>query len=315
MKILVTGGTGMVGKNLQKFFNDNKLEGTFVGRGSKGQFDLLDVYKTNNLFSYFKPDVVIHAAATVGGIGFNKNNPGIICKDNLQMGINVLDACVKFNVKNLYITSTCCSYPKFCPVPFKEDDMFDFGGKEELSNRPYGFAKKSIIVLSQAYKEQYGLKSTSFILANLYGPHDHFHDLKNSHVVPALIEKFVNAKEQNLNEVYCWGEGSATRDLFYCEDLAEILTNVIQAEFNYDEPINLGTGNEISIKDLAYLLKELTEFNGDIVFTGEVSDGQPRRCLNVSRAKELLNWEAKTELKEGLIKTINWFQENKENIK
>ncbi len=310
-KILILGGTGMVGKNLQDVFKKNNLSGYFIGRGTNNEYNLLDYKKTNSIFKIYNPETVVFLSAKVGGIGFNRKNPATLIHDNLQMGINVLNACVEFNIKNLYITSTCCSYPKNCPVPFKENDMFDFGGKEESSNRPYGFAKKTIIVMSQSYRETYGLNTTCFILANLYGKYDHFNDLENSHVVPALIEKFIKAKEDNLPEVKCWGQGIATRDLFECEDLAEILSTAIKNKFDYSEPINLGTGKEISIRDLAALIKELVGYQGHINFTGEVSDGQPRRCLDVSRARALLNWEAKTDLRTGLIQTIEWYKQNR----
>src|SRR5258706_7057518 len=251
--ILIAGGTGMVGKNLQTAFYNNNLHGIFVGREG-GKYDLRDYNKTNNLFNSVKPNIVIFASANVGGILYNKLNPGNLIRDNLKMGINVLDACVEHGVENLYITSTCCSYPKYCPVPFKENSLYD--GEEEFSNSFYGVAKKTIIKMSQGYRLQFGLKTTCFILANLYGPHDNF-NLENSHVIPALIRKFVDAKENNYPQVNCWGTGNATRDLFASQDLADILVRIVRDKFDYNEPINLGTGKEISIKDLAYLIKEL----------------------------------------------------------
>lgn len=306
-KILILGGTGMVGKSLQQVFFNKNLNGVFIGSGQNKEFDLTNYDKVNKLFEKIKPNIVIHAAAKVGGIGFNKRNPGYLIKDNLQMGINVLDACVEYKIDNLYITSTCCSYPKFCPIPFKEDDLWN--GKEEETNSPYGCAKKTIIKMSQAYREQYSLKTTCFVLANLYGPYDNF-DLQDSHVIPALINKFVNAKNNNLPTVSLWGTGEATREFLYAPDCAEAIVNAVISDFDYSEPINLGTGKEISIKNLATLIKELVGYNGDIVCSGEVSDGQPRRCLDVNRAKQMLNWEAKTSLREGLIKTIEWYQKN-----
>lgn len=306
--ILITGGTGFLGKNLQNSFKEHNITGSFIGRGKNKEYDLLSYEKTLNLFSETKPNIVIHAAANVGGIGYNKKNPAHLIKDNLQMGINVLDACLEFEVENLYITSTCCSYPKFCPAPFKEDDLWN--GKEEESNSPYGCAKKTIIKMSQAYRQQYGMKATCFILANLYGIYDNF-DLESSHVVPALIRKFVEAKENNKSYVECWGTGTATRDLFAAHSLSDILTKVVVNQFDHHEPINLGTEKDIAIKDLALLIKELVGFDGEIVFTGEVSDGQPIRRLDCSRAKQLLNWQNEVSLKDGLIKTIEWFKNNR----
>lgn len=309
--ILIAGGTGMVGTNLQQSFLNNGLVGTFVGRGKNNEYNLLDYQKTRNLFAETKPEVVVFASANVGGINYNINNSATLIRDNLLMGINMLDACVEFKVSNLYITSTCCAYPEILPMPMKEDDLWN--GFPQISNSGYGIAKKTIMKMSQDYRAQYGLKSTCFILANLYGSHDNF-NLKSSHVVPALIRKFLKAKENNNATVECWGTGTASRDLFFSSDLANILTKVVQDRFDYPEPINLGTGVEISIKDLAYLIKDLTGYHGQVVFTGEVSDGQPRRCLDVSRAKALLNWTAQTDLKTGLIKTIEWYQANKQTI-
>jgi GDP-L-fucose synthase len=301
--ILIAGGTGGVGMNLQASFIKHNLQGTFVGRKG-GLYDLTDYNKTKQLFYDTEPNIVIFLSANVGGIGYNKANPAFLIRDNLKMGINVLDACILFKVENLYITSTCCSYPKFCPTPQKEDDLWN--GQEEETNRAYGVAKKTIITMSQAYRQQFGLKTTCFILANLYGLYDTF-DPKRSHVVPALIKKFIEAKEKNKPTVECWGSGSATRDLLFSGDVADLLTKVIIDRFDHDEPINIGSGKDISIYDLAYLIKELTGYSGNIVFTGEVSDGQPKRLLDVSRAKELLNWTATTSLEEGLKRTIDWY--------
>jgi nucleoside-diphosphate-sugar epimerase len=309
-KILVLGGTGMVGKNLQKAFSENNLQGTFIGRGINQEFDLRDWQKTDNLFNQFDTKTVILLSATVGGIKFNIDNPARLIKDNLLIGLNVLDACVKYNVDNLYITSTCCSYPKYCPIPFKETDLWQ--GEEEYSNSFYGVAKKAIIKASQAYRKQYGLKTTCFILANLYGAFDHFETLENSHVIPALIRKFEEAREQNLPEVKCWGTGEISRDFLFAEDVSNVLVKAIKSQFDYDEPINLGTGVEIFIKDLAEQIKELTVYQGTINFTGEISNGQPKRCLDTSRAKSLMNWQYKTNLREGLIKTIDWYRKNLE---
>jgi len=308
MKILTLGGTGMVGENLQKSFHNKNLQGIFVGKGINNEYNLLDWNKTHKLFSETHPEVVIFAAANVGGIQYNMNNAGTLIRENLLMGINVLDACLEFKVSNVYIPTTCCAYPKLCKTPFSEDDLWE--GLPEFSNSAYAIAKKTILKMSQDYRQQFGLKTTCFISANLYGPHDHF-DLKNSHVIPALINKFINAKENNLPFVECWGTGTATRDMFFAPDLADVLTDCVINNFDHSEPINLGTGTDISIKDLALLIAELTNYDGNIVFTGQVSDGQPKRLLSVARAKQLLNWEAGTSLRRGLKETIAWYQENK----
>lgn len=296
----------MVGRNLQAAFCQNDLTGVFVGRES-GKYDLTDWEKTKQLFNDVKPNIVIHAGANVGGIGYNKTNPASLTRDNLKMGIHVLDACFEYGVENLYMTSTCCSYPKHCQVPFKEDDIWM--GYPEETNAGYGIAKKTIMKMGQDYRKQYGLKNTCFVLANLYGFHDNF-DLQSSHVIPALIRKFIAAKENNEPQVNCWGTGMATRSFLFAEDLADALTKAVKNGFDHSEPINLGTREEISIYKLAYLIRELVGYNGEVVFDGSISDGQPRRLLDVSRAKNLLNWEAKTSLKEGLIRTIDWYQED-----
>jgi GDP-L-fucose synthase len=312
MTILITGGTGMVGKNLQQSFSDKGIQGVFVGRGQNNQYDLCDWDKTRKLFSDIKPDIVIHAGANVGGIGYNLANPASLIRDNLKMGINVLDACVEFKISNLYITSTCCAYPERPPtMPMIEDELWF--GFPEVSNSGYGIAKKTIMKMAQDYRQQYGLKSTSFILANLYGMHDHF-DLKNSHVVPALIRKFSEAKENNSEAVECWGDGTPTRDLFFCKDLGDILTQIVINRFDYPQPINLGTGKDIAIDNLASLIASKIGYKGLIIFKGAVSNGQPKRVLNVSRARQLLSWQATTSLEDGLSQTIEWYRANKDSI-
>lgn len=310
MKILITGGTGMVGKNLQAAFRQNDLAGTFVGRDG-GKYDLTDWNKTKQLFSDVNPDIVIHAGANVGGIGYNKANPAALTRDNLKMGIHVLDACVEYGVENLYMTSTCCSYPKYCPVPFSEDDIWK--GYPEETNAGYGIAKKTIMKMGQDYRQQYGLKNTCFVLANLYGSHDNF-NLQSSHVIPALIRKFIAAQETNAHQVNCWGSGTATRSFLFAEDLADALAKAIRTKFDHADPINLGTNEEISIYKLAFLIRELVGYDGDVVFDGSISDGQPRRLLDTSRAKNFLKWEASTNLRTGLIKTIEWYRANKHLI-
>lgn len=312
MRVLITGSRGFLGTHLMEEFNKQKSDDIILLNSSSKKLDLLDPIAVSIYFHDYEPNIIIHAAARVGGIEYNKNNPGILIRDNLLMGINVLDAAIKYKIDNVYIVSTCCSYPKFCPVPFKEDDLWN--GMEEETNSSYGVGKKAIIKMSQSYRQQYGLKSTCFILANLFGKHDNFNP-NSSHVVPALIKKFLEAKNDNISEVKLFGSGIATRDLLNAKDAAKQIVDAVMSKFDYSEPINLGTGRDISIKDLASLIAELTEYKGKIIFTGEVSDGQLKRRLDVSRAKELLGWEAKTKLRDGLIETINYYKESIINVK
>jgi GDP-L-fucose synthase len=207
----------------------------------------------------------------------------------------------------VYTLGSVCSYPLNCPTPFKEDDIFN--GYPESTNAPYGQAKRTLMMLGNTYREQYGIAGAHLIPVNLFGPHDHF-DLVNSHVIPALINKFVNAVDKGLSTVRCWGTGLATREFFYAEDAAKAIVSAVYQSLDTELPINLGTGKEISIKELAHLIAKLVGFDGEVLFTGEVSDGQPKRRLDVSRAKEMLNFEADTNLLTGLVKTITWYQDN-----
>lgn len=305
--ILITGGTGMVGRNIQQSFMNHNMSGHFVGRNN-GNYDLLDRNKTKKLFEDTKPNIVIHAGANCGGVEFNLNNSGTLIRDNMLMGINVLDACVKYKVQQVYITATCCSYPLNAPIPIKETDLWN--GFPEKSNSGYGIGKKAIMKMSQDYREQFGLRSTCFILANLYGYFDNY-DPNKSHVVPALIRKFLIAKENNDAYVECFGTGTASRDLFFSLDLADTFTRLISTNFDYAEPINLGSGKETTIKQLAELIAEIIDYKGQIVFNGKVSDGQPRRLLDISLAKKLFNYNPTTDLKTGLQKTIEWYRQNR----
>ena len=229
--------------------------------------------------------------------------------ENLDMGSNIFYAAKEVNCTNIYTLGSVCSYPMHCPIPFKEDDLWN--GYPEKSNAPYGTAKRVLLMLSQTYREQYGFTGAHLIPVNLYGPHDHT-DPTNSHVVPALIRKFETARIKNLLEVKCWGSGTATRELLYAADAADVILQTVISSFDSPFPINLGTGKDISIYDLSYLIAKLTGYEGSIVFTGEVSDGQPKRRLDVSRAKQLLNWESTTSLETGLTQTINWFRKTQD---
>lgn len=304
MKILITGANGFVGKHVVKQLINKKIE-LLTPRST--ELNIIDYNAFSNYVKYNKPDCILHMAAYCGGILANKNSPADFLYGNTQMALNVYEIAKNAKIDRVYSLGSVCMYPKFCPLPFKEDDIWN--GQSEDTNSPYGQSKRTLMMLHQTYKKQYGIKGAFLIPINMYGTEDHF-DLINSHVVPALINKFVNAKKNNLPQVHCWGSGEATRELMYVSDAAEAISNCVINNFDSELPINLGIGKDISIKDLAKMIKELTEYEGEIVFTGEVSDGQPKRRLDVSRAKELLGWEAKTPLKEGLIKTIEWYKKN-----
>lgn len=308
-KLLIIGGNGFLGKHIQKELHN--LTGYEIAVPTSKELNLLDNSNTLQYLEYSKPDVVLFAAAVCGGIGINSKRPGDFIYLNTQMGLNIFDACIRSGVKRLYTLGSVCSYPVNCPTPFREDDIWN--GYPELTNSPYGIAKRHLMVMGNAYRSQFGLGGAHLIPVNLYGEEDHF-DLDNSHVIPALIRKFINAVDNNLPEVYCWGTGVATREFLYAGDAAKAIVKAIDCGLDTELPINLGTGEDISIKDLAELIKELTGYNGKIIFTGEVSDGQPKRLLDVSRAKELLQFTANTDLKSGIIKTIKWYVENQSII-
>lgn len=308
-RVLLTGGTGFLGKHLQDAFKESVSSKKIALYPVGKKYDMTDQTHTMYMVEDFNPDVVIHAAALCGGILANANRPADFLRDNTLMGINIFEACRKKKVSRLYTLGSICSYPKHCPVPFKEDDIWN--GAAEETNFPYGQAKRTVLMLGQTYRDQYGIGGAHLIPVNLYGEYDHF-DLINSHVIPALINKFTAAKEQGKDTVTCWGTGEATREFLYAGDAAQAIAKAVLTDLDTVLPINLGTGIDISIKDLAYLVGQLTGFQGKIEFTGEVSDGQPKRRLDVSRAREMLNWHAPTDLETGLVKTIKWYQDNKD---
>ena len=324
MRILCTGGTSALGKNLQEYvrthFDDfNKMhpesQWFFVGRGKyingrvglrQGyEYDLTDMECAKALVVDYNPDVILHLAASCGGIGLNKKIPADLGRDNLLMGINILEAARMYKIPKVYLVSTVCSYPLNSPVPFKENDLFN--GMSEPTNRFYSDAKKMICTLHDAYRQQYGLKGAKLIPANLYGLHDHF-DLESSHVIPALIRKFLEAKKENKPFVECWGTGTAEREFLNFEDASRALYLAIKNSLDSELPINVGTGKSILIKDLAVLIGELVGYTGEIVFNGAVSDGQMKRRLDVSRAKEMFGFEAQISLRDGLRNTIEWYE-------
>lgn len=311
-KILVLGGSGMVGRNFSEVFQERKFPGELIsvpGPSSLGS-NLCDYWQTLDLMKEYKPDVVIHAAANVGGIQKNILNPVNMLEDNLDMSMNVLRACLTTKVKQIYSFGSCCAYPDTCPIPFKEEYLWN--GSPPATNLSYGIAKRTLLLLGQIYREQYGMKITHFIPANMFGKYDRF-DLINGHVIPNLIQKFVEGKRDNKPTVECWGSGEISREFLDAFDVADLLLLCLEKEFDSELPINIGTGREIFIKDLAELIAKLAGYEGKIVFDGSVSDGQKRRQLSTLRAKELLGWEAKTSLEDSLEKIIGWYKE-KENL-
>jgi GDP-L-fucose synthase len=271
---------------------------------SRREYDLTRDADAERLFEDAQPELVVHLAAEVGGIGANRANPGRFWYANLMMGTHVLEQSRRIGVRKLVLVGTICSYPKFTPVPFREDDLWE--GYPEETNAPYGVAKRALLVGAQAYREQYGLNVVYLLPVNLYGPGDNF-DLESGHVIPALIRKMVEAKEQRNKEVVLWGDGSPTREFLYVEDCADAL---YLAARRYDgaDPVNVGTGEEIAIKDLAELVADATGFEGEIVWDTSKPNGQPRRKLNTSRAEEFFGFRAGTPLREGIPQTVAWYR-------
>lgn len=302
-RITVTGGAGFLGKYVVRKLQELGYE-VFVPRSK--DYNLVDNEAVKRLYRDSKPDVVIHLAAKVGGIGLNREKPGDLFYDNIVMGVQMMEQGRRFGIKKFVAIGTICAYPKFTPVPFREEDLWN--GYPEETNAAYGLAKKVLLVQSQAYRQQYGFNSIYLLPVNLYGPGDNF-DPESSHVIPALIKKVFDAKDRGERRIIVWGSGKATREFLYVEDAAE---GVVLATEKYDkpEPINLGAGFEISIKELAELICELAGFDGEIEWDTTKPDGQPRRCLDVTKAKKEFGFIAKTEFREGLKKTLGWYRAN-----
>jgi GDP-L-fucose synthase len=301
-RILVTGGAGFLGSFVVEELHAHGAKGIVVPRSH--DYDLVDRVACRRLLADAKPDLVFHLAARVGGIGANRENPGRFMFENAMMGLHIFEECRLAGVKKLVATGTICAYPKFAPLPFREDDLWN--GYPEETNAPYGIAKKMMLVLSQGYREQYGMNSVVLFPVNLYGPRDNF-DPKSSHVIPALIRKCVEAREAGRDEIVLWGDGSPTREFLYAKDAA---VGLVMAAASYDssEPVNLGTGQEISIRDLAMLIAEKTGFRGQLRWDTHEPNGQPRRRLDVSRARERFGFAAKTSFADGLRATIDYFE-------
>jgi GDP-L-fucose synthase len=300
--VLVTGGGGFLGQHVVAKLRADGCERVIAPR--KRDYDLREKEQIVRLFEHSQPDMVIHLAAVVGGIGANRLHPGEFFYDNAIMGIELIEHARRMNVRKFVCLGTICAYPKFAPVPFREEDLWN--GYPEETNAPYGLAKKMLLVQAQAYRQEYGFNCIYLLPVNLYGPKDNF-DPRTSHVIPALIKKFLEAKTRDERTVTCWGTGSASREFLYVEDAAEAI--VLAAEhYNYPEPVNLGAGHEITIRELAELLRELTGFEGELEWDATQPDGQPRRSLDVSRAKREFGFLAKTSLADGLRRTIEWYQ-------
>jgi GDP-L-fucose synthase len=299
--LVVTGGAGFLGSAVVNILHSRGYDNIFVPRSK--EYDLRDQAAIIRLYQDVQPGVVIHLAAVVGGIGANRDNPGRFFYDNAIMGIQLMEYARQFEVAKFVAVGTICAYPKFAPVPFKEEDLWN--GYPEETNAPYGLAKKMMLVQAQSYRAQYGFNAIYLLPVNLYGPGDNF-DLNTSHVIPALIRKCIEAKERNQEQIILWGDGSPTREFLYVEDAAE---GIISATENYDgeEPVNLGTGREIYIRDLAQMIAEEVGFHGEIVWDSTKPNGQPRRCLDTSRAERFFGFRAKFDLRQGIIQTIAWF--------
>jgi GDP-L-fucose synthase len=301
VRVLVTGGGGFLGSRLTELLRE---EGHEVSVGRSRDYDLTAMEDTQQLFDDTDPELVFHLAAEVGGIGANRANPGRYWYANLMMGAHVLEQARLHATPKLVIAGTICAYPKFAPVPFHEEDLWN--GYPEETNAPYGVAKKAILVGAQSYREQYGTNAIFLLPVNLYGPGDNF-DLETSHVIPALIRKMVEAQESGDAEIVLWGDGTPTREFLYVDDCARALS--LAAE-RYDgaDPVNLGTGEEIAIRDLAERVREATGFDGEIRWDTSKPNGQPRRRLDTSRAEELFGFRAAVSLRDGIARTVAWYR-------
>lgn len=300
-RIVVTGGAGFLGGFVIKGLKDRGCVNIMVPRIE--EYDLVQAKDIRRMYDEMRPDVVIHLAAVVGGIGANMAHPGEFFYKNLMMGVQLIEEGRLRGIEKLVALGTVCAYPKFTPVPFKEDDIWN--GYPEETNAPYGLAKKMLLVQSQSYRQEYGFNSIFLLPVNLYGPGDNF-DPASSHVIPALIRKCVEAKEAGQSYIECWGTGAASREFLYAADAAEGILLATE-KYNGSEPVNIGAGFEVKIKDLVELIAEVVGFKGEIRWDASKPDGQPRRCLDTSRAKRLFGFEAKTRFEDGLKATVDWY--------
>jgi GDP-L-fucose synthase len=304
-KILVTGGAGFLGRQVvHSLIEQGAIRENIIIPRSK-DCDLR-VWE-NCVKSVMGIDIVIHLAAKVGGIGYNREHPGELFFDNAIMGIQLMEAARLANVKKFVAVGTVCAYPKYTPVPFREDELWN--GYPEETNAPYGLAKKMMLVQAQSYRAQYGFNAIFLLPVNLYGPGDNF-DPKSSHVIPALIKKFIEAKENDEKQVVVWGTGSASREFLYVKDAGKAIALAAE-RYNGNEPVNIGAGKEIAIKDLVGIIRDITKYQGEIIWDTDKPDGQPRRCLDTSRAQKEFGFVAVTPFEKGLRETIDWYKINR----
>ena len=309
-RIVVTGGTGFLGQSVIKELHNSGFKNTVALRGSY-HHDLTKQEDVSKIFDMFSPHSIIHLAARVGGIGANKENPGRFIYENMAMGLNLIEESRVRKIKKFIMVGTVCSYPKFTPVPFKEEDLWK--GYPEETNAPYGIAKKALMQMVESYHEQYGFQGVNLIPVNMYGPRDNFNPA-SSHVIPALILKIHEAMiNDNHEDLEIWGTGNASREFLYVDDCAVAIRKALMRS-NDPEPINIGTGEEISIKDLVTKIAEKMGYEGQLIFNPDYPDGQPRRCLDTSRAKERIDFKASVGFDEGLDRTIKWFKNNVRHI-
>lgn len=304
-RIVVTGGSGFLGQHVLNKLRKINCQKVYAPRSK--DFDLRKEHEIIKMMEEIRPEIIIHLAAVVGGIGANQKFPGTFFYDNLVMGAHLMEQSRLFNVEKFVAIGTICSYPKFTPVPFKESDLWN--GYPEETNAPYGLAKKMMLVQSQAYRGQYGFNSIYLLPVNLYGLGDNF-DPETSHVIPAIIRKCLEAKDKGESNITLWGTGNATREFIYVEDAAEAIVLATQ-KYNEADPVNIGAGQEMSIRELAETIRDLTNYKGDILWDKNKPDGQPRRKLDVQKAKNYFGFEAETDLISGLQKTIQWYQERR----
>ena len=304
-RICVTGGAGFLGRVVCEQLRDHDVGDLFVPRSTR--FDLTDAEAVGRMFKTAEPDIVIHLAAEVGGIGANERHPGRFFYANMAMGLHLIEEARRCGVEKFVQVGSVCGYPKKCKVPFREDDLWS--GYPEETNAPYGVAKRALGVMLEAYRKEYGFNGVYLVPVNLYGPEDNF-NLETSHVIPALIRKFADAVDAGIDTVKCWGSGKVSREFLYVDDAADA---IVTAAARHDDsaPINLGTGREITIADLAALIARLCGFHGKTIWDTKHPEGQPRRQLDTSRAARLLHWRAKTDLEEGIRRTIEWWRAHK----
>ena len=309
-RVLVTGGNGFLGKSLCSRLKKNK-DYHITPLAGKATWDLTKQRYVDYALKEFEPDIVVHLAAKVGGIGANKENPGLFMYENLAMGMNLIESCRKYEkLEKFVMIGTVCSYPKFTPVPFKEEDIWN--GYPEETNAPYGIAKKSLTELLIAYNKQYNFNCTNLIPVNMYGPNDNFNP-GSSHVIPALILKIAKAIKNGHTPVEIWGTGKASREFLYVDDCARAISTSLEVDTT-PYPINIGTCSETKIRELSQLLAKIMGYNGSIYFNSKYPDGQPRRCLDVSKAKKVLDFKANIGLEQGLKQTVSWFYKNEDKF-